>query len=151
LRRLISATDTEPGAAAAAMSDIGALLRLRESDQVSVSLPATPVLLETNVATELDAAVVNALDNVASHAGPDARAFVLLEDLGNSVTVSVRDDGVGIPAGRLEEALDQGRVGVAKSIVGRMNWLGGKARLNTGPGCGTEWELSVPRKDGRRG
>jgi signal transduction histidine kinase len=151
LRRLISATDTEPGAAAAAMSDIGALLRLRESDRVSVSLPATPVLLETNVATELDAAVVNALDNVASHAGPDARAFVLLEDLGDSVTVSIRDDGVGIPPGRLEEAVDQGRVGVAKSIVGRMNWLGGNARLNTGPGCGAEWELSVPRKDGRRG
>jgi signal transduction histidine kinase len=145
LRRLVSATDTEPPATGA-MADVGALLRRRESDRVSVSLPATPVLLDANVATELDAAVVNALDNVASHAGPDARAFVLLEDLGASVTVSVRDDGIGIAAGRLEEAVGEGRVGVAKSIVGRMNWLGGQARLSTGPGCGTEWELTVPRR-----
>ena len=27
-----------------------------------------------------------------------------------------------------------------------MNWLGGSAKLNTGPGSGTEWELTVPRK-----
>ena len=84
----------------------------------------------------------NALDNVAAHAGPDARAYVLLEDLGDSVTVSIRDDGVGIADGRLEEAVGEGRVGVAKSIVGRMNWLGGSAKLSTGPGCGTEWELT---------
>jgi signal transduction histidine kinase len=71
---------------------------------VSVSLPGTTVLLPSVVATELDAAVGNALDNVAGHAGPAARAFVLLEDLGDSVMVTVRDDGVGIPAGRLEQA-----------------------------------------------
>jgi signal transduction histidine kinase len=71
---------------------------------------------------------------------------VLLEDLGDSVTVSIRDDGVGIAEGRLEEAVAEGRVGVAKSIVGRMNWLGGSAKLNTGPGCGTEWELTVVRR-----
>jgi signal transduction histidine kinase len=69
----------------------------------------------------------------------------LLEDLGASVVVSIRDDGVGIPAGRLEQAVDEGRVGVLKSIVGRMEWLGGSARLSTGQGRGTEWELTVPR------
>ena len=146
LRRLVSSADAEALASTGAKTDVGALLRRRESDRVSVSLPATPVLLDARTATELYAATVNALDNVASHAGPDAHAFVLLEDLGDSVTVSIRDDGVGIAAGRLEEAVDEGRAGVAKSIVGRMNWLGGSAKLNTGPGCGTEWELTVPRK-----
>jgi signal transduction histidine kinase len=111
-----------------------------------VSVPADPVLLTANVAEELYAAAVNALDNVASHAGPDAHAYVLLEDLGDSVTVSIRDDGVGIAEGRLEQAVREGRVGVAKSIVGRMNWLGGSAQLNTGPESGTEWELTVPRR-----
>jgi signal transduction histidine kinase len=147
LRRLVSSADTEPSAATGALTDVGALLRRRESDRVSVSLPASPVLLDARVAVELYAAAANALDNVASHAGPDAHAYVLLEDLGDSVTVSIRDDGVGIPDGRLEEAVGEGRVGVAKSIVGRMNWLGGSAKLNTGPGCGTEWELTVPRKE----
>jgi len=144
LRRLVSSTDAEP--VAGALTDVGALLRRRSSDRVSVSVPATPVLLDAGVATELCSAATNALDNVASHAGPDARAYVLLEDLGDSVTVSIRDDGVGIADGRLEDAVSEGRVGVAKSIVGRMNWLGGSAKLSTGPGCGTEWELTVPRR-----
>ena len=146
LRRLVSATDADARFSTGSTTDIGALLRRRASDRVSVSLPATPVLLDAGVAAELDAAVGNALDNVASHAGPDARAFVLVEELDDRVTVSVRDDGPGIAAGRLEEAVGEGRVGIAKSIVGRMNWLGGSAKLNTAPGCGTEWELTVPRK-----
>jgi signal transduction histidine kinase len=144
LRRLVSSADAEPRTGA--MADIGALLRRRASDRVSVSVPAEPVLLAAAVADELYAAAANALDNAASHAGPDARAYVLLEDLGDSVTVSIRDDGVGIAEGRLEAAVVEGRVGVAKSIVGRMNWLGGSAKLNTGPECGTEWELTVPRR-----
>jgi signal transduction histidine kinase len=153
LRRLVSVGSSSLPAVASASTDLVALLRVRASDRVSVSLPATPVPLDTAVATEVDAAVANALDNVVAHAGPGARAFVLLEDLGDSVVVSIRDDGVGIPAGRLDQAVAEGRVGVAKSIVGRMNWLGGSARLNTGPDTGTEWELVVPRwgeRNGRR-
>ena len=88
--------------------------------------------------------MINALDNVAHHAGPGARAYVLLEDLGDAVVVSVRDDGVGIAAGRLDEARRQGRLGVAQSIVGRIESLGGRALLDSDEGIGTEWELTVP-------
>ena len=102
-------------------------------------------MVSVNVAAEVVAAVANALDNVVAHAGADAHAFVLLEELEDSIVVSIRDDGPGIAAGRLEEAVGEGRVGVSKSIVGRMNWLGGIARLDTGPGRGTEWELTIPR------
>ncbi len=74
------------------------------------------------------AAAVNVLTNVERHAGPGAKAYVLLEDLGGSVVVSIRDDGPpGIPAGRLAEAENEGRVGVSKSIRGRMQALGGDA------------------------
>jgi signal transduction histidine kinase len=147
LRRLVSA-----GAAAmpvGALVDLVPMLRGRESDRVSTSLPATPVMLDSTVAAELDSAVANALANVAAHAGSDAHAFVLLEDLGDSVVVSIRDDGVGIPAGRLGQAAEEGRVGVTKSIVGRMKWLGGSAKLTTAPETGTEWELTVPRRSER--
>lgn len=133
------------------MIDLRTLLSRREGDRVSMSLPATPVPLAREVAGELDAAVANALDNVRSHAGADARAFVLLEDLGDAVTVSVRDDGVGIAAGRLEEAVGEGHVGISKSIVGRMQSLGGSAELHTDAGEGTEWELNVPRRAARHG
>jgi signal transduction histidine kinase len=144
LRRLVSSVQDEPQEAA--VTDVGALLRRRASDRVSVSLPSDPVLLDANVAAELYAAASNALDNAAVHAGAGAHTYVLLEDLGDSVTLSVRDDGIGIAAGRLDEAVAEGRIGIAKSIVGRMKWLGGSATLNTGPGCGTEWELTVPRR-----
>ena len=115
--------------------------------RVTVSLPGTPVELEQRVADELDAAIGNALDNTRAHAGPQARSFVLLEDLGDAVTVSVRDDGTGIAPGRLDEAARQGHVGISKAIVGRLESLGGTARLSTDIGEGTEWELTVPRPE----
>lgn len=149
LRKWVTSTEMEGDSGAAV--DLRSLLRRRESDRVTMSLPGTPVPLESNVAVELDAAVGNALDNVRLHAGPTARAFVLLEDLGDSVAVSIRDDGVGIAPGRLEEAAGQGHIGIAKSIVGRLNSLDGSADLSTGVGDGTEWELQVPRGEGRHG
>jgi signal transduction histidine kinase len=147
LRRLISSSGIDEESA---LVDIRTLLERRESDRVTVSVPGTAVPLIAGVAAEVDAAVGNALDNVVAHAGPSARAYVLLEDLGSTVTISVRDDGVGIPAGRLAEAAAQGRVGISKSIVGRLDSLGGRATLSTDEN-GTEWELTVPRADVRRG
>lgn len=142
LRRLVSSGDLHPDSGD---TDLRALLNRRAGERVSLSLPGTAVLLDARTAAELDAAVGNALDNVAAHAGPRARAFVLCEDLGETVTVTVRDDGVGIAAGRLEEAARQGHVGVSKSIVGRLVALGGSAVLHTEVGEGTEWELSIRR------
>ena len=146
LRSWVTSTEMESDADASKTIDLRALLRRREADRVSMSLPGTPVLMKNDDATELDAAVGNALDNVHAHAGPAARAFVLLEDLGESVTVSIRDDGAGIAPGRLEEAAGQGHVGISKSIVGRLMSMGGSAELHTKAGEGTEWELSVPRR-----
>ena len=143
LRRLVSTGSTLVPVGTEV--DLVPLLQGYESDRVSTSLPATPVMVDSAIAAGLEAAVANALDNVSAHAGSDARAFVLLEDLGESVVVSIRDDGAGIPAGRLDRAVDEGRVGISKSIVGRMKWLGGSAKLSTGPETGTEWELTVPR------
>ena len=80
------------------------------------------------------------------HAGADARAWVLLEDLGDEVVLSVRDDGPGIPDGRIDDAEAEGRMGIAKSIRGRVASLGGTLELQTGPGEGTEWEVRVFRK-----
>ncbi|PSK58273.1 hypothetical protein B0E53_06965 [Micromonospora sp. MH33] len=110
---------------------------------MQVAAPATPVPLPGPVAGELAAAVGAALDNVTRHAG--GRAWVLIEDEGETVTVSVRDEGPGIPDGRLAEAAAQGRLGVAQSIRGRVADLGGEVRIVSAPGTGTEIELTVPR------
>lgn len=149
LRRLISDTDdpvaSDPDAQRSV--DLAAALRVFGDGRVSVSAPADPVMIPAHRGAEIRAAVVNALDNVVNHAGPGARAYILVEDLGSDVVVSVRDDGIGIPDGRLAEAVAQGRVGVSKSIVGRIESLGGTARLDTEPGAGTEWEFTVPRDE----
>ncbi|MEV0154418.1 DUF5931 domain-containing protein [Micromonospora sp. NPDC050686] len=126
--------------------DLRALLGPYASALVSVATPATPVPLPAAVARELVAATAAALDNAARHAG--GRAWVLVEDEGETVTVSIRDAGPGIPAGRLAEAAAQGRLGVAQSIRGRVSDLGGTVRIDAGPGAGTEIELTVPRRPG---
>jgi signal transduction histidine kinase len=68
---------------------------------------------------------------------------VLLEAFDDRVVVSVRDEGPGIPEGRLEQAAAEGRLGVRESIRGRIADLGGTAELSTGS-FGTEWEFVVP-------
>ncbi len=121
-----------------------ALARLERPSSVSVATPGQEVLMSAAVATELVAVVAACLDNVATHVGEDAPAWVLLQAFPDTVELSVRDEGPGIPAGRLEDAAAEGRLGVAESIRGRVADLGGTAELVTGS-FGTEWEISVPR------
>jgi signal transduction histidine kinase len=72
---------------------------------------------------------------------------VLVEGFPDRVEISVRDEGPGIPEGRLEQAAADGRLGVSQSIQGRIADLGGSATVTTGAD-GTEWELVVPRAVG---
>ncbi|MET8349941.1 MULTISPECIES: MacS family sensor histidine kinase [unclassified Micromonospora] len=147
LRALIAgaapADATAPDAAGTV--DLRTLLGRYASPAVSLSAPATPVSLPRQVAGELAAATGAALDNVGRHA--DGRAWVLIEDEGATVTVSIRDEGPGIPDGRLAEAAAQGRLGVTQSIRGRMADLGGTVRIVSAPEAGTEIELTVPRAE----
>ena len=78
------------------------------------------------------------------HAGESARTWVLLDDDGKGVSVTIRDSGQGLAEGRLEEAATQGRLGVASSIRGRLQDLGGSARISSAPGGGTTVELRLP-------
>jgi signal transduction histidine kinase len=142
LRALVAdgAQSTPPGEL-----DLRALLTLEASAVVSVITPADPVLLKSDVATEMTAAVRAALDNVRRHCGPQARAWVLIDDEGSAVGVTVRDDGPGIPDGRLATAAADGRLGVSQSIRGRIRDLGGSVSIASAPGSGTEVRLRVPR------
>ncbi|MEV6486929.1 DUF5931 domain-containing protein [Streptomyces sp. NPDC051576] len=131
--------------------DLRTLLAPYAAAKVSFAEPGAPVPLPVPAAKELAAAVGAALDNVRRHAGADARAWILVEDEPGEVVVTVRDDGPGIPEGRLAQAEGEGRLGVALSIRGRLRDLGGSAELVSIPGQGTEVELKVPKARGRAG
>jgi len=147
LRALVSAAPTNPDDEQGGASvDLRPLLQAQANPRVSVSVPAHAVALPSADAAELAAVAGTALSNVAVHAGADAQAYVLLEDLGEEVVLSVRDDGCGIPVGRLAQAEREGRMGVAQSIKGRVAELEGDAQLETSPGAGTEWEIRIPRR-----
>jgi signal transduction histidine kinase len=110
---------------------------------VTVSAPAGAVLLPRHAACELAAATAAAVDNARRHGG--GRCWVLLEDTPAEVVVSVRDEGPGIPPDRLATAAAEGRMGVSRSIEGRVRDLGGTVSIDSAPGRGTEVELRVPR------
>ncbi|MDH6626766.1 signal transduction histidine kinase [Streptomyces sp. LBL] len=126
--------------------DLRSLLAPYAAAKVSLAEPGAPVPLPPAAARELAAAVGAALDNVRKHAGEQARAWILVEDEPDEVIVTVRDDGPGIPDGRLAQAEGEGRLGVALSIRGRLRELGGSADLISVPGQGTEVELKVPKQ-----
>jgi len=126
--------------------DLRTLLGRYAEGAVNVIPPAEPVLVARRVADELAAAVSAALDNVRRHAGAEAQAWVLIEERGEDVTVTIRDNGVGVPAGRLAEAAASGRMGVANSIRRRMSDLGGTSIIDSRPGAGTCLELTVSKK-----
>ncbi|MEU8032529.1 MacS family sensor histidine kinase [Streptomyces sp. NPDC049099] len=129
--------------------DLRFLLAPYAGARVSLAEPGAPVELPRPAARELAAAVGAALDNVRKHAGAGARAWILVEDEPDEIVVTVRDDGPGIPEGRLVQAEGEGRLGVAQSIRGRLRDLGGSAELVSVPGQGTEVELKVPKGAGR--
>lgn len=103
-----------------------------------------PLWLDAACVEELTAAVRQALHNAAEHARASSVTVFAEEDDG-WVTVSVRDDGVGFVYDP-DDLAARGKAGVLKSIVGRVEDLGGRATIVTAPGRGTEIEMRVPAK-----
>ncbi len=134
--------DTLTPASLSGTLDLSSELARLATPTVTVSTPG-PFGVPGALATEVAHVVAACLSNVRHHVGQDAPAWVLLEDRGPAFVVSVRDEGPGIPDGRLSAAVADGRLGVSESIQGRVASLGGSAALETGS-WGTEWEFTFP-------
>lgn len=87
---------------------------------------------------ELVKAAREAILNAAKHSGAPA-IDVFAEVAGGRVEVFVRDRGVGFDP----EQVREGRLGVERSIMERMNRHGGTARVRSAPGTGTEVTLEM--------
>jgi signal transduction histidine kinase len=115
----------------------------RGFDGLRVEMSATGALwIEAHVAQELAGALRQALENVDQHSKAN-RANVFAEEENGAVCVTVRDDGVGFiyDEKQLQAA---GKVGMLKSMKGRVADLGGTMRVTSAPGKGTEIEFRVP-------
>lgn len=123
--------------------DLVTLVGARSGTSVTFVDLGESILMPADRAREVDAAVGAALDNVARHAGPGAHAWILLEPSADEVAVTVRDNGAGFEPARLAEARNEGRLGVASSILGRMTQLGGSATVTSTP-TGTRVQMRAP-------
>jgi signal transduction histidine kinase len=101
-----------------------------------------PVWLPAPFVDEVSAAVRQALENVAIHAGA-AHTWVFGELDATTIVVSVRDDGAGFDYDE-ERLRADGKLGLLKSMKGRIEDLGGTMTLSSSPGAGTQVEFRLP-------
>ena len=150
LRSLIlrdPAADETPAGAASLRAALEELAGAERSLPVTVG--ATGALwLPAGQVEELAAAVRQALDNAVEHAGA-SRVALFAEEDGDAVVLTVRDDGRGFAYDE-RRLLAEGKIGLAKSIKGRVEQLGGTMAVTSRPGAGTEVELRVPIREDER-
>jgi signal transduction histidine kinase len=108
---------------------------------VAISI-VEPALVEAAAAEELGAAIRQALDNVVEHARATTVTLFGERD-GRDLAISVRDDGIGFEVDDARLAAD-GKLGIAHSMRGRIEDLGGTMRIRSAPGAGTEVEFRLP-------
>lgn len=85
-------------------------------------------------------AVREAVTNAAKHSGAQ-RVDVYVEVAPHGISATVRDRGRGFDP----RAIADDRQGFRQSVKGRIERAGGRVRVRTGAGEGTEIEMEVPR------
>ncbi len=85
------------------------------------------------------AASREAMTNAARHAGDEGAIRLYAEITPEQVQVFIRDRGTGFDP----DAVPLDRHGLRDSIIGRMERNGGRAEIRSGPGEGTEIELTM--------
>jgi signal transduction histidine kinase len=91
---------------------------------------------------EAEAAVyfscLEAIQNVAKHAGRTAHARLGLHHEHGTLAVRLEDDGRGFDPARTPDGAG------LRNIHDRIQTLGGTIKLTSGPGCGTVLTISLP-------
>ena len=131
--------------------------------ELLLELPAERVPVAGDV-VRLTQVFSNLLTNACKYTNPGGRIVVTLEHDGNRARVSVRDNGIGIPADQLGTIFDmftqvdrsnrraQGGLGIGLTLVRSLIDLhGGSVEARSaGPGTGSEFIVNLPiRASGR--
>ncbi|HSF40740.1 MAG TPA: tetratricopeptide repeat protein [Thermoanaerobaculia bacterium] len=124
---------------AEALRDLCAEMERRHGLQVAVSLAGVEADFPPDIALGLYRITQEALGNTVRHAG--ARTVqVTLRATARTARLTIVDDGAGFDP---EAARRGGGVGLA-SLEERAQLLGGRCRITSAPGSGTEIEVTVP-------
>jgi signal transduction histidine kinase len=106
-----------------------------------LEIPKTSVELDHEIEVALYRSVQEALHNIAKHSG--AKNFsVCLSATEGSICLQIEDDGVGFAAKRGSRARGFGLLGMRDRVTA----LGGKMRVRSGQGSGTQIRISLPVK-----
>lgn len=101
---------------------------------------AGKLMLPRDTLDALIGALAECLENVRRHSGAN-RADVTITDDDQTVRAMVTDEGVGFDS----SGVTGERLGFAESVVGRLQAVGGRARVFSSPGSGTTVMLEVPK------
>ncbi len=126
--------------------------------ELSVTMPARPIVLDADP-TRLAQVISNLLNNAAKYTEPGGQIALVVERRGGEAVVTIRDNGVGIPAEMLPRVFDmfaqvdqsleksQGGLGIGLTLVQRLTQMHGgsvEARSDGRPGLGSEFQVRLP-------
>ncbi|HEY7796408.1 MAG TPA: ATP-binding protein [Microbacteriaceae bacterium] len=98
------------------------------------------VVVPAEVAEALTQAALQALENSRKHSGAP-RSYLHTESGSGQIVISIKDYGKGFRASRVRK----NRLGLKLSIIGRVEAVGGKAKIISTPGIGAEVILTWTR------
>ena len=127
--------------------------------QLDLEVPPTPVFVNADPA-RLMQICINLLTNAVKYTPPDGRISLAIGQADTTVSIRVRDNGVGIAPAMLPRVFDlyaqadtehaQGGVGIGLHLVQSLVKLhGGSVTVTSdGPGLGSEFEVRLPVEAG---
>jgi PAS domain S-box-containing protein len=129
----------------------------RGGHTIDVSLPAAPIHLHADP-IRLVQVFSNLLNNACKYSARPGCIRIAARACGSEVTISVADDGIGIPADSLERVFEmfaqvdtgsgqsRGSLGIGLTLVRRLVELhGGRVEARSdGPGHGSEFIVTLP-------
>lgn len=124
---------------------------------LTIELPKEPIQLDADL-TRLGQVFGNLLTNSAKYTPPGGRIVLAAHRDGNEVTVTIRDDGIGIPADSLPHIFDMfsqvdrsversaGGLGIGLALVkGLVEMHRGRVKAESaGEGCGSVFTVTLP-------
>ena len=148
---------TEIGAVIARAIEISAPLLDQRRQGLEVDVAADGLCVAGDAA-RLAQVFANLLTNAAKYSDPDGRIMVKAQRVDDRVRVSVRDEGIGIEAGLLEQVFDlfhqdgrgldraQGGLGLGLAIVRNLVLMheGTVEARSEGPGKGSTFVVELP-------